>query len=131
MAEFDKEAAETIDKLSSHVRSLDKDLRITNRALDIALTKLAEYEHYDECQKIATELSRKGYISTDDVSKEADKLYNKKVSELKGIKDTLAHMGQSMPSWGNLDGDVNVKEAGDMNSSEALDGIVQLLREKI
>ena len=125
-----KQAAETIDKLSAHIAELSNERDVYKNAFEDALTKLARHEHLEVCRKLASDLLTKGCIAEEDYEEKVANLYEMKVSDIEGIKNAVQLMRNPVPSWGVLEGHVNVPEGHVKTSADYAEGIRDLLESK-
>ena len=125
-----KQAAETIEKLSAHIQKISHEREVFQKAFEDAVTKLARYEHLEDCRKMASVLLEKGCIAEEDYSEKVASLYKMKVSELEGMKNAVQFMRNPVPAWGVLEGHGTVLEGSVKTSADYLEDLTELLESK-
>lgn len=126
-----KASADMLIKLSEELQEQEKMAAQYKAAFDMAVEKLAAYEHLEDCRNLASEMLKKGYIAPEDLGDQVDKLKKMKLAELQGIRNTVRVMSAPHTSWGALDANVNVgEEAMSKSSSDYLEDLVMSLGDR-
>lgn len=135
MDDMAKQAAEIIEKQSAHITTLTTERNQFKRAFDIAVSKLAQHEHREDCRKLATQMASKGQISHEEIDIKVEELFEMKVADIAGIRNAVGLMNAPVSQWGTLEGDPPVNGNGNVrneepikSSADHLEGLVDWLK---